>query len=256
MNLDKKHNIQTIILAAGHGKRMGSDLPKVLVPMAGKPMVQRIIDAWRASRIYKPPVFVIGHQADLVQAELGPEFGYVYQRERLGTGHAVAVARDQLEDKHEDIMVLYGDHPFISAEMIDKLATAHIESGATLTLATAVVADFEDWRQNFWDFGRVLRDENGQITCIMEAKDASEAEKQVREINPAYFCFKAAWLWSSLEKLHNDNSQNEYYLTDLVGLAQESNEPIATVHIEPREALGANTPEQLALLEKLFLEDK
>lgn len=255
MNRDKKHNIQAIILAAGHGKRMGSDLPKVLVPMAGRPMVKRIIDAWRNSLVINPPIFVVGHQAELVQAELGSEFEYIFQRDRLGTGHAVAVTRERLENTHDNIMVLYGDHPFVSAEMIDRLAATHLESDATLTLATAVVDDFTDWRQSFWGFGRVVRQENGCIARIVETKDASDEEKQIKEINPSYFCFKAAWLWPSLERLRNDNAQNEYYLTDLVGLAQADGESIVTVPIEPKEALGANTPEQLFLLEKLFLKD-
>jgi bifunctional N-acetylglucosamine-1-phosphate-uridyltransferase/glucosamine-1-phosphate-acetyltransferase GlmU-like protein len=117
-------------------------------------------------------------------------------------------------------------------------------------MATVKVDDFSDWRQGFSDFARVLRDSTSQVCGIVEKRDATAEQLQINELNPAYFCFKADWLWQNLAKLKNDNSQREYYLTDLVAMAGEQNRSIAAIEIDAREALGVNTPEQLALLEK------
>jgi len=163
----------------------------------------------------------------------------------------VAAARSVLEGKVDTIMVLYGDQPLISPATIKKIAEAHVNSSSVLTMATVTVPDFNDWRQGFYDFGRVIRDKAGKITAIVEKKDATTEQLETKEVNPSYFCFKAQWLWQNLEKLSDSNTQHEYYLTDLVGLACEQGEPITTVTVEPREALGVNTPEQLEFLSKV-----
>jgi len=149
-------------------------------------------------------------------------------------------------------MVLYGDHPLVSEKTINSLADAHKESGAVLTMATALVEDFSDWRTAFYDYGRIIRNGGGKIDRIIEKKDATEEERQVKEVNPSYFCFKASWLWKNLERITDDNAQKEYYLTALPHFAKENGEPIMTVAIEPREALGANTPEQFKFLEQVL----
>jgi bifunctional UDP-N-acetylglucosamine pyrophosphorylase / glucosamine-1-phosphate N-acetyltransferase len=227
-------DIQVIILAAGEGKRMHNPvLPKVLISLRGQPII------------------VVGNKADLIKARLGPAYPYVYQAQQLGTGHAVAVTRAIVEGKAKHIMVLYGDHPFVSAQTIQKIAQTHLDSQAVLTMATTTVADFDDWRASFDLFGRVVRDDNNQILKIVERKDAMPEIAAIKEVNPAYFCFQADWLWSHIDKIQNNNAQAEYYLTDLVDLAFQEKQKIATVDISPREALGVNTAEHLDLLEKL-----
>ena len=244
--------MQIVVLAAGHGKRMeNNELPKVLVLFRNKPLVQYLMEAIKASGVCEKPVVVVGQKAEQVKTALGPDYIYVLQTEQRGTGHAVAAARSVLEGKVDTIMVLYGDQPLISPATIKKIAEAHVNSSSVLTMATVTVPDFNDWRQGFYDFGRVIRDKAGKITAIVEKKDATTEQLETKEVNPSYFCFKAQWLWQNLEKLSDSNTQHEYYLTDLVGLACEQGEPITTVTVEPREALGVNTPEQLEFLSKV-----
>lgn len=242
--------MRIIVLAAGEGKRMGGgDLPKVLVPLRGRPIVSYLLDAILASGVDSRPSIVIGKHAELVRESLGSGFDYVLQDRQLGTGHAVMAARELLEGSTEHIMVLYGDHILLSPHTIQRLAETHIREGNTLTLATSLVPDFDDWRRGFYEFGRIIRSADGKLERIVEKKDASPDELVVREINPAYFCFNAAWLWRSLLALKNDNAQGEYYLTDLLALAVKKQEKIGSIAIEPKEALGVNTREQLALVE-------
>lgn len=185
--------------------------------------------------------------------ELGPTYRYAIQTEQLGTGHAVNSARQLAENQADHILVLYGDHPYVSAETIKNLAEMHIQSDGVLTIATVNVPNFDDWRANFFDFGRIIRNKSGQIVKIIEKKDATDVERQITEVNPAYFCFKAGWLWRHLSKIKNKNAQGEYYLTDLISIAQSQNHAINSISIEPREALGVNIAEQLATLENELL---
>jgi len=245
--------IKIIILAAGHGKRMNNhELPKVCIPLDGQPIVKRLMKAIKDSGVCDKPVVVVGQKAELVKQALGPDYTYVNQSEQLGTGHAVMCAKDELVGKAENIMVLYGDHPLITAEMVNNLAKTHLAANTVLTMATVKVPDFSDWRASFYDFGRIIRDDSNKVCQIVEKKDADDAQKEIKEVNPSYLCFKADWLWDNLAKLKNDNAQKEYYLTDLVGLACQAGREIATVEIQPKEALGVNTAEQLELVSKLF----
>ncbi|MBN1779401.1 MAG: NTP transferase domain-containing protein [Candidatus Buchananbacteria bacterium] len=245
------NKLQIVILAAGKGKRMNSqELPKVLVPLRGKPMIKYLLESIKQAGISNP-VIVVGQQAERVKAELGGQYQYVFQAEQLGTGHAVAVTRDTLLNQADHIMVLYGDHPHVSAATIKSIADAHLSSNNILTMATVKVDDFFDWRQSFYDFGRIVRDVNGDLDKIVEKRDATPEQLEIKEVNPSYFCFRADWLWENLVKLKNENSQGEYYLTDLLGLAVDQNQKITTVEIEPLEALGVNTQEQLQQLENL-----
>lgn len=245
--------IQIIVLAAGHGQRMeDKELPKVLIPLEGKPIIQYLLAAIKESGVCQKPVIVIGEKAGEVKVALGPDYLYVFQEEQLGTGHAIACCRQQLEGKVKDIMVLYGDHPFISSTMIKNLTETHLKGGKILTMATVKVPDFKDWRQSFYDFGRIIKDDQGRVTQIVEKKDATPKQLEIKEVNPSYFCFKADWLWQNIDKLKNDNAQQEYYLTDLAGIACQQDQEIATMEIKPKEALGVNTAEQLELVKKLF----
>jgi bifunctional UDP-N-acetylglucosamine pyrophosphorylase/glucosamine-1-phosphate N-acetyltransferase len=245
--------MEIVILAAGHGKRMGGELPKVLIELEGRPLISYLLDAIEKADIAPPPVIVVGQKREMVRGALGSEYRYVVQQEQLGTGHAVLQTENTLKDT-ENIMVLYGDHPLLSPATIRKLADTHRSSGATLTMATTIIKDFEDWRAGFLNFGRIIRDDKGNIAKIVERKDASDGELIVREVNPAYFCFKASWLWRQLKKLNNENVQHEYYLVDLVQHAIKEGAPVATVPIAPIEALGANTKAELELISKTLRE--
>jgi bifunctional UDP-N-acetylglucosamine pyrophosphorylase/glucosamine-1-phosphate N-acetyltransferase len=239
--------IKILILAGGKGKRMQSYLPKCLSPLCGKHMIKHLIEA--VSQItHEKPIAIIGYLGDLVKKEMGNLCDYAYQSEPLGTGHAVASAKKECENA-ENILVMSGDQPFISPETIKNLILKHKESNAVITFTTTVVPDFEDWRKAFIAFGRILRQEN-KVIGIREFKDASEEERLIKEVNAGCYMFKANWLWKNLTKIKNDNIQNEYYLTDLFKIASEENEKIETVQIEPKEALGANTKEELEILEK------
>jgi len=245
--------IQIIILAAGHGRRMNNEsLPKVLTSLKGKPLIIWLAEAIKKSGVCERPVIVVGQKSEMIKATLGQDYTYVTQSEQLGTGHAVMVARTELEGKAENIMVLYGDHPLVSSETIKKLTQAHLDSGNVLTMATVKIEDFNDWRKSFSDFGRITRASDGTISAIIEAKDATIDQKNILEVNPSYFVFKADWLWQNLAKLKSDNVQHEYYLTDLPKIAVSENEKITSVEIDPREALGVNTVNQLNSLIAIF----
>ena len=213
------NKIQTIVLAGGKGSRMNTDTPKALVPLKGKPMIKHLLDAIAESGLSLRPIIVVGQKRKLVTSELGPNYHYAIQTKPLGTGHAVNSARQLAENKADHILVLYGDHPCVSAETVKNLADAHIQSDSVLTIATANVPDFDGWRACFFDFGRVIRDKLDRIVKIVEKKDA----------------------------------QGEYYLTDMIGLAQKQGHIIRSISIEPREAMGVNTIEQLLALEQNLL---
>lgn len=243
--------VEIIILAAGHGKRMQSEVPKALTILNGKPFIEHVIGAIKDSGIDASPIIIIGQKKEFVKAHLGEGYRYAVQEEQLGTGHAVMMARDIALDS-DTVLILYADHPLVSKESIKKLIETHEEENATLTMATTIVPDFLDWRSGFESFGRIVRDGKGNIVRIVEAKDATETEKNIKEVNPAYMCFKTKWLFENLEKIQNTNSQGEYYLTDLVAMACEQNTKISSVQIDPKEALGVNTKEQLELLQSII----
>ena len=240
-----------IILAAGHGKRMQSDIPKVLTPLRGKPLIEHLLESVAASGTDAQPVLVVGQKREVVMAALGSQYRYAVQEEQLGTGHAVMAAEPLVGADGGHVLVLYGDMPYVSATTIAALAKTQEETGAAIAMATVQVPDFDGWRAGFYDFSRVIRREDGSIARTVEKKDATEDELKVTEVNPCYFCFDSAWLWPHLKELKNVNAQSEYYLTDLIGMAMREGAKIATVSIDPKEALGVNTREHLELLETL-----
>jgi bifunctional UDP-N-acetylglucosamine pyrophosphorylase/glucosamine-1-phosphate N-acetyltransferase len=242
-----------VILAAGKGKRMGpSDRPKVLHTILGKPMLAYALDAVVASGVDGKPVVIVGHMAEHVRTVCGDACEYAEQTELRGTGDAVMRARPLLEGKADDVMVLVGDQPFVTADTIRRVADAHASSGATLTLGTVTVQDYEDWRAPFADFGRIVRKADGSVERIVEVKDATPDQLALKEINPSYYCFKGSWLWNGLSRLTSDNASGEFYLTDLLAKALSDGEKVQTVPVPPDEALGVNTLEQLAIAEALM----
>jgi len=231
-------------LAAGEGKRMNSDVPKVMHLLFGKPLIDHVVSHVEQANITDAPVVVVSPNHTQVQGYLGTRARYVTQQEQLGTGHAVATAHDVLKDaKH--VMVLYGDMPFLKPASIMALAQTHLEEGNTITLAT-VKTQFEQGADSLlYDFGRIIRDEKGQIVDSVELKDATPEQAAMTEVNPCYYCFDAAWLWEHAHKLERNNAQGEYYLTDLVRLAVQEGDHLGSVDIEASEAIGINSKEDL-----------
>jgi bifunctional UDP-N-acetylglucosamine pyrophosphorylase/glucosamine-1-phosphate N-acetyltransferase len=252
--MQNKGKTRIVILAAGKGTRMKSELPKVLETVKGKVMIGYLLESIAKSGINSRPVIVVGYEKEKVIKTLGTNYDYVVQEKQLGTGHAVVMTQQILEGNADNILVLYGDHPIISPETIKKLENIHLKSDSKITMATFTVPDFEDWRTVFYkNFSRIIRNEGGNIIKDVQFKDATEEEKKIKELNPCYFCFDAKWLWKNLKKLNTDNAQKEYYLTDLVKIAMKEKEKIQSINIDPREALGINSREELERLEDLVV---
>lgn len=240
---------QIIILAAGKGSRMGGDIPKALTQLGHQSMIEHVIDTIESIDNYsKPPIVVVGYKAQMIQDVLGDRAAYIIQNEQKGTGHAVMCAQDQIKPSTERILILYADQPFVSKETIETLVENKENSVTPLSIATALIDDNDLLENQFYNFGRIVRDGDGNITKIIEKKDATTDELSIREVNPAYFCCNVDWMIHSLASLKNDNAQEEYYLTDLVRISFNQQHLIDSIQINQREALGANTPEQLRVL--------
>ncbi len=238
-----------IILAAGKGTRMKSDLPKVLHPVCGRPMLAYVLDACQAAGC-NPLVTVIGHQAHLVRQAFAAYDGpvrWVEQTEQLGTGHAVMVCQDELAKLSGPVLVLAGDGPLIRPETLRQILQTHEQEGAACTLATCLM-------QEPARYGRILRDEQGRLIGIVEYLDATDEQRALREVNVSMYCFDAAKLRSVLPRLSNENAKKEYYLTDALGILRADGEVLAAVAAVPEEeATSINTPEELAEVERMLL---
>ncbi len=258
MNASAIH-VDVVVLAAGQGKRMHQafpGVPKVLAPLAGRPMLLHMLDAVNASGAARHVSIVVGPAVEeKVRAAVGDlPVRWILQPEPKGTGHAVLCARPALSDAAH-VLVVYGDHPLYAAASLRRLAERHLASGADMTMLTVPLPDFAEWRSSFADWGRIIRDASGRVLRNVEAKDATVTELRVTEVNPSVYCFRASWLWDHLPKVQCENAQGEFYLPDLLGIAVTEGARLETVPIEdPREALGANTPEQLAMLERVYRE--
>lgn len=241
---------QLIILAGGKGTRMRSEMPKVLHLVNGVPIVRRLLDALMP--IFPKPVVVIGYRGEDVRRALGEGVLYATQAEPLGTGDAVRAAMEVLPDEAIERMVIVpGDHPLITRETIERLMAFQTEEGAPVALATVVVPNFDGENATFLHYGRILRDEAGEVIGIVEWKDASENERNIREMNTSYYAFDARWLRKHIGLLSRDNAACEYYLTDLVRMAREDGDRVVALAISDiREAFGINDPEQLKRVEQ------
>jgi len=251
--LDKDKGLQmkdlsAIILAAGKGTRMRSERAKVTFPLAGKTMIQRVVDSALkidCARIY----VVVGHQKESVMGCLdeNDRLEFVEQARQLGTGHAVMMAEPFFQDKNGDILVLSGDVPLLSSETLEKIYREHMESGAACTVLTACLEDPGK-------YGRIIRGDSNQMTDIVEFKDATQEQLTIREWNTGIYCFNARALFDGLRQISNSNRQQEYYLTDVISVLRGHGEKISTVELEnPVEVTGVNSQEQLAELEDLFV---
>jgi bifunctional UDP-N-acetylglucosamine pyrophosphorylase/glucosamine-1-phosphate N-acetyltransferase len=237
-----------IILAAGKGTRMNSDLPKVVHPVADKPMVWWVAEACRRAGVSRC-VVVVGYRAGDVKRALADrdDCVFVEQTEQLGTGHAARMAAPLfVNDSSADVFVLAGDGPLIRDATLTRLLQAHRENGAAATLATAVLDDPSG-------YGRVVRHADGSFRQIVEQKDATPAQLAVREVNPSYYCFRSDLLFAALAEVKNTNSQREYYLTDVPALLQAQGHRVSVVDAVPAEdVLSINTPEQLAEVDRIL----
>ncbi len=228
-----------VILAAGKGTRMKSDLPKVLHPLAGRPMIAYSLDLARAVG-EMPPVVIVGHGAEEVMAAVGPEATFVVQREQLGTGHAVMQAESVLAGEAEQVLVFAADMPLLTASTLRRLVLRQEETGAAVVMLSVVADDPRG-------FGRVVRDEDGRPLAIVEEAEATPEQKAIRELNAGVYCFQADWLWPALHRIQPSPRKGEYYLTDLVGMAVDEGRRVEVVVAEsPEEALGVNTRVHLA----------
>lgn len=239
---------QLIILAAGKGTRMSSDLPKVLVDFKGKPLIRRLLD--NLDNLIKKlnPVIVVGHKKELVMDELGDNYIYAYQGEQLGTAHAVLSARSQIQA--DNAIVLYGDMPFIKAGSIERLIELFEKNNSKFAMFTSTVPNFENEYQTYSNYGRIIR-EKGKLKKIVEAKYASPSETAIKEVNPGIYMFGTDWLWNNIDKVQK-NTQGEYYLTDLLEIAEKEGIEVITESIDPFEVYGINTLEQLKTAQRLL----
>lgn len=244
-----------VILAAGKGTRMNSDIPKALTQVGGKPILQYLYEAVVASGLDGDPIVVIGHERTRLCEVFNGTCEYVVQEQQLGTGHAVMMTQSAVGDA-DALIVLYGDHPFISADSIRSLAKRHEERGNTITLMTSIVPSFEDWYQAFFQWGRILRGQDGHIIGIREYKDASESERQIHEVNPSLLCFDTKWLWENIRLLNNQNAQGEFYLTDLIHMAVEQKKKLSSIDVKPEEVVGINTHEEREIAEEVLRKKK
>jgi bifunctional UDP-N-acetylglucosamine pyrophosphorylase / glucosamine-1-phosphate N-acetyltransferase len=236
-----------IILAAGKGTRMKSELPKVLVPVAGRPMVRYVIDALRTAGVNRI-VVVVGYRADLVRAELAslPDIEFADQTEQLGTGHAVMMCREQLASHDGPVVVVAGDSPMLQADSVATLLAEATARHAACLLGTVR-------RDDPTGYGRIVRNAAGDFTGIVEEKDATPEQRAIQEINVSTYVFNAKDLLAALNQLRADNSQREYYLTDCPAILLAAGKQVAALNVlKPREALSINSPEELAQVEKVM----
>jgi len=233
--------LASIVLAAGKGTRMKSGLIKVLHPIAGLPMIAWPVAAAREAGS-DPIVLVIGHQATAVQAVFrgAADIRFAMQEEQLGTGHAVACALDALIGFSGTVLILCGDTPLLRSETLRNMLAYHRDNGAAITVLTALMDDP-------FGYGRVVRDDSGRVTGIVEQKDATQGEREIREINSGIYCMDSGFLFSNIKEISNDNSQGEYYLTDLLAIAvRKGLTCLALPNADADEIMGVNDRVQLA----------
>lgn len=246
-------NTRVIILAAGKGKRMGADVPKPLVEIGGRPMVRHLLDSVEDSGIDDHPILVVAPDTleQFYDVCSDQECEYAVQEEQLGTGHAVHSAKD-VANGAEQIIVLNGDHPFVSAETLNKLQELYNENDVAVAMMTIKVPNFKKDYEVFKSWGKIVRDEVGHLIEIKEFKDSSEAELEIKELNPQIFMFDAEWLWEHLPELQDKNASKEYYITDLVRMAIDEGSDVVTALADPFEVIGINTKEDLERAEQLL----
>ncbi|SHE42433.1 bifunctional UDP-N-acetylglucosamine diphosphorylase/glucosamine-1-phosphate N-acetyltransferase GlmU [Clostridium fallax] len=234
-----------MILAAGQGKRIKSDLPKVLHKVCGKEMVNHVIDTMRAAELDDVNV-IIGKGAELVKERTeSRKVSYSLQTEQLGTGHAVKCAKEFLKGKKGVVAIFTGDAPLIMEDTVKNLIDTHISNNNYATILTSVI-------ENPTGYGRIIRNKNNEVEKIVEHKDCNEAELKVNEINAGMYCFDIEELMLSLDKLSNNNAQGEYYLTDVIGILRAENKKVGAMITDFQETIGVNSRVELSIAEGIL----
>jgi UDP-N-acetylglucosamine diphosphorylase/glucosamine-1-phosphate N-acetyltransferase len=230
-----------VILAAGKGTRMKSDLPKVLCRVVDRPMIHFVLDALTKSGVNKQ-IVVVGYQADLVRQELSsrsPVPQFALQREQLGTGHAVMMCRDLLKNQTGPTIVLAGDSPLVQPDSLRELFDYFNKHRPSLLLGTLK-------KEDPTGLGRIVRNQAGEFTGIVEHKDATEAQRQIKEVNMSTYLFNTADLLATLDSLDSNNSQNEYYLTDCASLLRKAGKKVEALPVlRECESMSINNPDEL-----------
>lgn len=234
-----------LILAAGKGTRMKSKLPKVLHRVGGVPMVEQVLQAVKAAGT-KRQIVVVGFGGEAVQEYLGDQAETVVQEKQLGTGHAVLQAEQALQGAQGTLLVTCGDTPLVTTDTFRNLLACHEESGAAATVLTAIMP-------NPFGYGRVIRNDQGQVVKIVEQKDGTPEELAVHEVNAGIYCFDLSLLWDMLHNVTNENAQGEYYLTDLIGMLVDAGKVVSAFAApDYNETLGVNSRQQLAQAEQVL----
>jgi bifunctional UDP-N-acetylglucosamine pyrophosphorylase/glucosamine-1-phosphate N-acetyltransferase len=243
--MTNRPRIDAVVLAAGKGTRMKSDRPKVLHEIDGRPLLAHVLDTGRSAGIDRT-VVVVGHQADRVrEACAAPDLEFVLQEPQLGTGHAVQMAEPALRDGGWTV-ILAGDVPLLRASTLIRLVDETVAQDATASVLTCVVADAGA-------YGRMVKDDAGNLVKIVEARDATPEELAIGEYNSGVYCFRTDRLRAALDSLTADNDQGEYYLTDTVGWLVAAGDAVKTVVTDDTdEVVGINTVAELAAAERLY----
>jgi len=237
-------DVLAIVLAGGKGTRMKSDLPKVLVPVLGRPMIEYVLDALKTAGITRAAV-VVGYRSDLVRETVAghAELTFCEQSQQLGTGHAVMMCHAVLEQHTGPVVVVTGDSPLVQPQSLTALLDAFRTGNYACLLGTV-------HKENPHGLGRIVRDANRRFVGIVEEKDATPEQKQITEVNLSYYVFDCVQLRQALDRLGNRNAQQEYYLTDCPSiLAQLGQSVEALAVLQPFESLSINNPEELAQVE-------
>lgn len=237
--------VTALVLAAGKGTRMKSKLPKVLHKIGGKAMVEQVLETVDSIGIERK-IVIVGFGGDAVKDYLGNRAEYVTQHEQNGTGHAVKIAKHLFKDEDETVLILCGDTPLIKAETLEALIAQHQQNDAAATILTTCMP-------NPFGYGRIIRDENGYITKIVEEKDSTADQKKINEVNTGIYAVKNKFLWNALDKINSNNAQGELYLTDIIGIfVAEGKKVGGYITDDHEETLGINSRTQLAQGEKIL----
>ncbi len=237
--------VPAIILAAGKGTRMKAGAPKAAVHLNGEPMVTRVIRAVREAGA-SPVIVVVGHGAETVRAAIGDGVEYVVQEEQWGTGHAVRCAASTLEGYAGPVIVTYADVPLLPDHEVVRLLEEHRQHQTAATLLTARVPQPGT-------LGRIVRAPDGRVAAIVEARDASEEQLRIDEVNVGVYCFTAPLLFQVLAQVRNDNAQGQYYLTDVIGILVDRGALVRAVTLRrPEAGLGVDTLEDLRRAEQVL----
>ena len=226
--------ITAVLLAAGQGTRMKSDVPKVLHPLCGKPMLWHVLEALKSAATEKP-VVIVGHGAQAVKKYLGDLAECVVQEPQLGTAHAAMQAEPLLRGKTDLVIVTYADMPLLRGETFQRLVETQRLNPGPFSLLTVIADDPRG-------FGRIVRKADGTVEAIVEEYVATPEQREIKELNVGAYCFKAEWLWDALQRIEKNPKKGEYYLTDIVELAVKENLPVqAVLHDDFMETIGINT---------------